>query len=1069
MNNIKYYPKTDDDNFNTRLYNKREFYIGKQDKQKDYDTYDELENERDRICGNNNLGLRELLPQQAFLSNFINPETPYNGLLMFHATGVGKTCAAISIAENFKEQALKYNTKIYILVTGPTLIDNFYKNIIGPCTGNTYMNNMENISMVKKKKEIKKAKQLVHKYYTIMSYKRFTKKIIGEKSKDRNNKYIKINGKYKRELSANPITSLSNTLIIVDEAHNLIDNARGEALQMLIDNPDSKNLRTILLTATPMKNHANDIVSIMNFILPKGKRINEKKIFDVNTNQILDTGLSYLKKKTKGYISYLSTGSHIFFPKRMDIGTIPKELKYTKVIQCEMKKYQLESYIQIYNEEKKDPLSRKLSNVSNIALFGLDDKHKKLINLNGNNALDTLNSNIKYNYDTLLRFISDTFSNIKNDINNNFVYLDDHDIINGTFLNEKYLANFSNKFYTALQYIKNNKDGTIFVYSNMVGVGVQMFGSMLKMNGYKKFNVSDKSVDSTDYRCYKCNKYKSKHTKEKHDFLPATYVILTGESLNDDDSNLERQQILNIFNDKKNMYGQQIKLLLGSKILSEGTDLKNITEIHILDTWYNLTRIYQIVGRGIRQCSHYNVMTKQNMYPVVKVYKYVSILPKSYNKIISNDVRLYKVAEYKYLQVKIIERAIKENSIDCAYNKNINQKESILKQNKNCNKHKYECPEECEFMQCEYKCDDPILNKTYWKENKNDYLELDVNNIDNSTFINKLYKNELNKIKNIIKKMYKFNIYYKLNDIIIFVKNNYTNTLKKVFNVNLIYKALTQYCPTKEYEFNQLTDFIIDKFDRNGYLIQRGDYYIFQPFGYDTKLPIYLRDDYELQYNNNITINEFLQTKNLLQKVEHNDEDPKYNFYSKFNITNDREEHDIVGFIKYVRIKGTNRYKTIFNLRLKRKKDNVKKREKGLPSLDGANCLTKSKYDLIQISNKYLSLNIDKQKTIKQICNVIKEKLLELEKNTKGKKKKKYVYIQNNHPDYVIPYNLEDRIDIWYKNIKDYFKNNSETIQIEINNNNIEINNNGLNKNNIDYLKSYKAKLIGNKWNITIE
>lgn len=34
--------------------------------------------------------------------NYISPDTPYNGILVFHQTGVGKTCTAISIAEGFK-------------------------------------------------------------------------------------------------------------------------------------------------------------------------------------------------------------------------------------------------------------------------------------------------------------------------------------------------------------------------------------------------------------------------------------------------------------------------------------------------------------------------------------------------------------------------------------------------------------------------------------------------------------------------------------------------------------------------------------------------------------------------------------------------------------------------------------------------------------------------------------------------------------------------------------------------------------------------------------------------------
>ena len=53
----------------------------------------------DEICYPSKFKLQ--LPQQ-FVSEFMTPSTPYKGLLLFHQIGAGKTCAAVSIAENFK-------------------------------------------------------------------------------------------------------------------------------------------------------------------------------------------------------------------------------------------------------------------------------------------------------------------------------------------------------------------------------------------------------------------------------------------------------------------------------------------------------------------------------------------------------------------------------------------------------------------------------------------------------------------------------------------------------------------------------------------------------------------------------------------------------------------------------------------------------------------------------------------------------------------------------------------------------------------------------------------------------
>ena len=78
-----------------------------------------------------------------------------------------------------------------------------------------------------------------------------------------------------------------------------------------------------------------------------------------------------------------------------------------------------------------------------------------------------------------------------------------------------------------------------------------------------------------------------------------------------------------MFNNSKNIQGQDIKLVLGSRVLSEGTSLYNVKQVHILDTHYHLGRVEQVIGRAIRVCRHYDIMSKNNPFPEVDVYKYV--------------------------------------------------------------------------------------------------------------------------------------------------------------------------------------------------------------------------------------------------------------------------------------------------------------------------------------------------------------------------------------------------------------------------------------------------------------
>ena len=101
-----------------KIYEKREYYASRMDPIKiDLNKYENMKIFRDNICS----GDFRLYNHQSFLSNLINPFTPYNGLLIFHGVGTGKTGSAISIAENFKNMVLKYGNKIHILVPGPLI------------------------------------------------------------------------------------------------------------------------------------------------------------------------------------------------------------------------------------------------------------------------------------------------------------------------------------------------------------------------------------------------------------------------------------------------------------------------------------------------------------------------------------------------------------------------------------------------------------------------------------------------------------------------------------------------------------------------------------------------------------------------------------------------------------------------------------------------------------------------------------------------------------------------------------------------------------------------------------
>jgi hypothetical protein len=95
--NFKPYPNISSDNFNEIL-NKKEFIENKYEKIKIKEGEDILKS----MCSTKDKQFK-LLNHQNFIKNYINLNTPYNGILLYHALGSGKSLSAITIAETYRD------------------------------------------------------------------------------------------------------------------------------------------------------------------------------------------------------------------------------------------------------------------------------------------------------------------------------------------------------------------------------------------------------------------------------------------------------------------------------------------------------------------------------------------------------------------------------------------------------------------------------------------------------------------------------------------------------------------------------------------------------------------------------------------------------------------------------------------------------------------------------------------------------------------------------------------------------------------------------------------------------
>jgi hypothetical protein len=146
-----------------------------------------------------------------------------------------------------------------------------------------------------------------------------------------------------------------------------------------------------------------------------------------------------------------------------------------------------------------------------------------------------------------------------------------------------------------------------------------------------------------------------------HTFTPANFVLLTGdEGLTADFKGTLRYA--NTFKNDFDVRGGRVKAIIGSQITSEGLDLKCIRENHVMDGWYHLNRIEQVVGRAVRYCSH-AALPKEEQNCLI--YLHAVMIPEYETA----DLYAYRLACKKSIPIGQVQRIIKVSAWDCLMNR----------------------------------------------------------------------------------------------------------------------------------------------------------------------------------------------------------------------------------------------------------------------------------------------------------------------------------------------------------------------------------------------------------------
>lgn len=195
-------------------------------------------------------------------------------------------------------------------------------------------------------------------------------------------------------------------------------------------------------------------------------------------------------------------------------------------------------------------------------------------------------------------------------------------------LTSKNIKIFSTKFYMLIENIKKSSN-KIFIYSNFILCGLQSISLILDLFGYKNYI--------------------------KHGPGLKRYCIWSGNETKE-----IKEKIKTEFNKIENLHGSLIQIFLGSPAAKEGITLKNVKEVHIMEPYWNLSRIKQIMGRAYRHCVHNDLPEDER---IVTVYLYLA------NYI---DEHIWTLAKNKDKIIREFESSLKNNAIDCDifYNRN---------------------------------------------------------------------------------------------------------------------------------------------------------------------------------------------------------------------------------------------------------------------------------------------------------------------------------------------------------------------------------------------------------------
>ena len=318
--------------------------------------------------------------------------------------------------------------------------------------------------------------------------------------------------------------------------------------------------------------------------------------------------------------------------------------------------------------------------VPNIAEDKLDEKVLDIVPENLANEVD-IYANVDDEPDNITDTDKNTYAKrIENALNQ--INVIDDETTRSKYLTGTALRNLSPKFYSILENISNTDNrGLHLLYSHFRTIeGIGIMKLILLANGFAEFKIQ-KSGDTWDL------------VEDEQDKGKPTFVLYTGTETTE-----EKEIIRNVYNGEwgivpinitnklkeraeNNVYGEIIKVFMITSSGAEGINLKNTRFVHVVEPYWHMVRVEQVVGRARRICSHQDLPEELR---TVQVYLYITTFSEEQQKDeknmelrirdvsridrvtpVTTDETLYEIASIKQRINNQILQAVKETAIDC--------------------------------------------------------------------------------------------------------------------------------------------------------------------------------------------------------------------------------------------------------------------------------------------------------------------------------------------------------------------------------------------------------------------